>query len=290
VCNVLRAAVTGLEIETIAMETTGDRIRDRPLRECGGKGLFVKELDEALLEGRIDFAVHSLKDVPSELPPGIALASVPPRADARDALVSLAGHDLATLPDGARVGTSSPRRAAQLLAVAPRVRIEPLRGNVDSRLRKIVACELDATLLAVAGLGRLGVDPAPARAPALDADIFVPAPCQGALGLTVREDDHAAAKLLRVIEDPTSRAAADAERSAARALGGSCWLPVGVHAHVVAKRLRLVTFLFSADGRRTVRREAEDDARNAEALGRRVAEDVLAAGGREIVASLPGPA
>jgi hydroxymethylbilane synthase len=286
VCDLLRAVDPGLDVEVVALETTGDRIRDRPLRESGGKGLFVKELDEALCGGSIDCAVHSLKDLPSVLSEGVILAAVPARADARDALITVGGTALEGLRDGARVGTSSPRRAAQLLALRPSLQIEVLRGNVETRLRRVVAGEFDATLLAVAGLERLALELRPAVALPLDPETFVPAPGQGALGVTARDRDAAVLALLEKIEDASSRAAAEAERGAARALGGSCWLPVGAYARADAERVRLSAVLASPDGRRSIRRSGAGEAARAETIGRGVGEAILEAGGRDIVGAL----
>ena len=188
VCDMLCAALPGLDVHVVAMETSGDRIRDRPLRESGGKGLFTKELDEALFADAIDCAVHSLKDVPAKLPGGLVIAAVPARTDARDALINVGGRTLEELAEDARVGTSSPRRAAQLIAKRPHLRVESLRGNVETRLRKVLAGEVDATLLAMAGLERLALDLRPGAAVPLDPESFVPAPGQGALCVTARAD------------------------------------------------------------------------------------------------------
>jgi hydroxymethylbilane synthase len=286
VCELLHAVDPGLAIEVLALETSGDRIRDRPLRDSGGKGLFVKELDEALCAGAIDCAVHSLKDLPSVLSDGVVLAAVPTRADARDALVTVGGVSLETLADRARVGTSSPRRAAQLLALRPDLQIELLRGNVETRLRRVVGGEFDATLLAVAGLERLALELRPAVAVPLDPESFVPAPGQGALGVTAREGDADTLALLARVEDSCSRAAAEAERGAARALGGSCWLPVGAYARADAERVRLSAVLASPDGRRSIRRSGTGEAARAERIGRAVGDAILEAGGREIVGAL----
>jgi hydroxymethylbilane synthase len=286
VCDALQAVEPAIQFEVVALETSGDRIRDRPLRDSGGKGLFVKELDEALCAGAIDCAVHSLKDLPSILSDGVALAAVPARADARDALVTVGGVALEELAEGARVGTSSPRRAAQLLALRPDLEIELLRGNVETRLRRIVGGDFDATLLAVAGLERLALELRPAVAVPLDPETFVPAPGQGALGVTAREGDAETLRLLARIEDAPSRSAAEAERGAARALGGSCWLPVGAYARADTERVRLSAVLASPDGRRSIRRGGAGEAARAERIGRAVGEAILEAGGREIVDSL----
>jgi len=288
VCDLLRAAVPGLEVELFTMETSGDRIRDRPLRESGGKGLFVKELDEALLAGRIDCAVHSLKDVPSVLPDGVVLAAVPVRADARDALVTIGGHRLEDLADDARIGTSSPRRAAQLLAVRPRLRLDVLRGNIETRLRRILTGDFDATLLAMAGLQRLAIALRPAAAVPLDPVAFVPAAGQGALGFTARSEDERTLQVLSVIQDAASRDAVDAERAVARGLGGSCWVPVAAYARVEGESLHVIGVVASADGSRVVRRSASGERRHATEIGTGVADAILAGGGGDLVKALPG--
>ncbi|RMD82782.1 MAG: hydroxymethylbilane synthase, partial [Candidatus Dadabacteria bacterium] len=177
-CRLIERVSRGTVCEEVPIETTGDRVRDRPLKEAGGKGLFVKELDEALLDGRIDCAVHSMKDVPTVLPDGIVIAAVPAREDPRDLLVTRHGWGPRDLPERARLGTTSARRAAQLLAARPGLEVALLRGNVETRLRRLVAGDFDATFLAAAGLRRLGLDPSPARVVPLDPFEFVPAPGQ----------------------------------------------------------------------------------------------------------------
>ena len=286
----LRALDPSFAWEPVLVETTGDVILDAPLREAGGKGLFVKELDEALLDGRVDCAVHSLKDIPTELPEGIRIACVPARADPRDVLLSRDGVGLDSLLPGAVLGTTSLRRGSQLLAIEPRLRVELLRGNVETRLRRLVEGEFDMTLLAAAGLSRLGVDPAPATAVALEPFSFVPAPGQGALAITVRSDDDVTAARFGAIDDPISRRCVETERAAARVLGGSCHLPVAVHAVENGGELRVVGLVASPDGSRVVRDElvalAEDAVRLGERLGRRL----LEAGGGEIVAAVEADA
>ncbi|MGE3143151.1 MAG: hydroxymethylbilane synthase, partial [Hyphomonadaceae bacterium] len=221
------AAALGAAAETlpiIPITTTGDRIQDRRLIEAGGKGLFTKELDEALLDGRIDLAVHSMKDLPTRLPDGIALGAAPARADPRDAFICLSAARLEDLPAGARVGTASLRRQAQVLAARPDLTVLTLRGNVETRLRKIQAGEVDATFLALAGLQRLGLQ-AHARS-VLDVSAMPPAAGQGALAVTARADDAATLRLLQQIEDPMTRLEIEAERAFLAALDGSCRTPI----------------------------------------------------------------
>ncbi|MFP6625574.1 MAG: hydroxymethylbilane synthase [Deltaproteobacteria bacterium] len=277
----------GLSVELVPMLSSGDKARDRPLREVGGKGLFVKELDEGLLAGRIDLAVHSLKDVPTLLPAGIALASVPRRADARDVLISKEAWTPASIPATAVVGTSSLRRSSQLLALfaegnSPRITL--LRGNVETRLRRLAEGVVDATFLARAGLSRLAIDTSPALALDLDPFEFVPAPGQGALAIMVRSDDVETASLAAAIQDAHSRVAVDAERTLAHALGGDCNLPVGVYAEAGKDSIEMVAVVVSADGRRSVKRKVRGPGDQALGLAASMATEMLEAGAAEIVA------
>jgi hydroxymethylbilane synthase len=233
-----------LQIEEVHIVTSGDRIQDKPLTEIGGKGLFIKEIEEALLDGRADFAVHSIKDVPAELAPGLYIGAVPEREDARDALVGKL--DLTSLAAGARVGTSSLRRKTLLLQVRPDVEVVPLRGNVDTRLRKLDEGELDAIVLAYAGLKRLGLE---ARAlEVIDPDIMLPAIGQGALGIECREDDDAVRTLLGATDHAETHVRVDAERGFMAAVGGSCQLPVAAYAVRDGQELWLRGFVAEPDG------------------------------------------
>jgi len=234
----IAATAPGTEIELVPMRTSGDR-ETRPLREAGGKGLFVKELDEALLDGRVDVAVHSMKDVPTERPDGLALAALLPREDPRDAVVG-------DLKEGATVGTSSPRRRALLLSRRGDLRIVEFRGNVDTRLAKIAAGEVDATLLALAGLKRIGRADAASRV--LDADEFLPAPCQGAIGVECRADDAAVRAILAKVNDRDTEIRVAAERALMAALGGSCVSPVAALAEIDGARLTLRGQIANPDG------------------------------------------
>ena len=221
-------AQTPVTFEELQVVTTGDKIQDRPLSEVGGKGLFVKEIEEALLDGRAQLAVHSIKDVPSELPPGLMLACIPPRVDPRDVLVSPKFGDLASLPSGAIVGTSSLRRSIALRRLRPDLEIRPLRGNVDTRLSKVDAGDYDAIVLAAAGLARLGLTDRVTDA--LAPEIFVPAVGQGALGIECREDDLETRELLARVHDEESAICVEAERGVLRALVGDCKTPIAAHA------------------------------------------------------------
>ncbi len=236
----------------VVITTSGDRIQDRRLLEAGGKGLFVKELEEALLDGRIDCAVHSLKDVPAAQPDGLVLAAIPEREDPRDAFVSGLCGRLQDLPEGARLGTASLRRQAQALAVRPDLRIEMVRGNVDTRLAKLDRGEVDALLLAMAGLNRLGLH-GRAGEP-LDPQQAPPAPGQGALAIQTRADAAAASWLEALRHAPTALAVA-AERGALEALEGSCRTAMGAYASIGPDHLGLTVEALSPDGRYQVRRE-----------------------------------
>ncbi len=280
------AAGAGFDWELVEIVSTGDRIQDRPLRDAGGKGLFVKELDDALLGGDIDCAVHSMKDVPSELADGIRMSAVLERADPRDLLITRSGETPAGLPSGSVVGTTSLRRSAQLCAVNPGVRIEMLRGNVQTRLGRLLAGDFDATFLASAGLSRLGVDVEPAKAVALEPFDFIPAPGQGALAITTRADDTATADLLAAGDHGDSRAATEAERAFARVFGGGCHLPLGAYAVVKDGVLRLAGVVVEPDGSRSVRDEIDGSIDEAGELGRTLGERLLAAGAGEIVAAV----
>ncbi len=234
-------------IELVEIRTTGDRVQDRPLAELGGKGLFAKEIEEALLERRIDVAVHSLKDLPTWLPAGLTLAAVLPRADPRDALVTLDGlPDLGALPAGAVVGTCSLRRQAQLLLQRPDLRVVTLRGNVGTRLRRLAEGACHATLLAMAGLNRLELA---SRGQPLATEQMLPAVAQGAIGLEIRSDDGEAARLLAGVNDPASWLRVACERACLAALRGSCTTPVAVLADPIGSDLRLRALLVLPDGR-----------------------------------------
>lgn len=237
-------------VEIVAITTSGDRIADRPLAEFGGKALWTKELDSALLAGDVDFTVHSMKDVEVVRPPEIRLAAIRPRVYLEDKLIGASSLD--ELKEGAVVGTSSPRRAAQLLAARPDLKIVPIRGNVDTRLKKLDAGEVDATILSAAGLHRLRLDHVGTPIPF---DIMLPAPGQGALGIECRAEDTDCIHSLKPLDDAASRCAVIAERAFARALGGSCHSPVAALATVERMQLRLRAEILSSDGRERVRDE-----------------------------------
>jgi hydroxymethylbilane synthase len=272
--------------ELVPIVTSGDRLAEAKLAQIGGKGLFVKELEEALLDGRADLAVHSAKDLPAALPPGLVLAAFPPRGDPRDALIGrAAGARLAALPPGARVGTGSARRGSQLLALRPDLVQVPLRGNVDTRLRRLEERGLDAIVLACAGLERLGrADVIHER---IDPALLLPAVGQGTLALETRAGDPLAGALRATLDDPATRACLVAERAFLRALEGDCNVPLAAYAEPLAGgRLRLRALVASPDGRALVRGETEAPVADAEAAGSRVGRDVLARGGAAILARL----
>jgi hydroxymethylbilane synthase len=280
----LRARHPALRIETVGMTTKGDRVLDRPLAQVGGKGLFVKELELALEEDRADIAVHSLKDVPMELPHGFTLVTFGPREDARDAFVSVSAASLDELPAGAVVGTSSLRRECQLRSRYPALRFRPLRGNVNTRLAKLDAGEYDAIILAAAGLKRLGLE---SRIRAfLALETALPAIGQGILAVEYLSPRDAVAALLRPFEDVPTAAAAKAERALGLIVEGSCEVPVGAHARVTGGELALDGFIGMPDGSRIVRQQAAGPLAAAEGLGQDLGRRLLEAGGRQILATL----
>ncbi len=262
----------------LIIKTSGDRISAAALPEVGGKGLFTKEIEEALLDGRADVAVHSLKDLPTEMDPRLIIAAVPRREDVRDALV---GHTLATLPRGARVGTGSPRRAAQLRHLRPDLVVESIRGNVDTRLRKLDEGQYDAIVLAAAGLRRLGLGDRIAEY--LSPEIMCPAVGQGALGIQCRAGDSETIRRLGALDDAEARAEVAAERALLAALGGGCRVPIGGSARREGGMLRLTAVVASPDGRRVVRAVLEGAVSDPAALGREAARDLLARGAAQIL-------
>jgi hydroxymethylbilane synthase len=281
----LSARYPGTSVDLLGVTTQGDRILDRPLAAIGGKGLFIKELENALREGRADLAVHSLKDVPMSLPDGFVLAAISAREDPRDAFVSTRYDTLAALPAGAIVGTSSLRREAQLRERHPGLRIDALRGNVHTRLRKLDEGRYDAIILAAAGLKRLGLG---MRIRALlDPDDSLPAPGQGALAIECRTERVDLRSALAALADRGTTLATSAERAFSRALGGSCQTPLAAYAEWEEGRLWLRGLLASRDGREVMRGEMErdvDDVSDARALGSALADDFLQRGGHRLAA------
>jgi hydroxymethylbilane synthase len=275
-----------LDTSILGMTTEGDRKLGASLAKIGGKGLFVKELEEALAEGRADIAVHSLKDVPMHLPEGYTLAAILARADARDAFISAKFATLAALPAGARVGTSSLRRESQLRVRYPHILVEPLRGNVQTRLRKLDEGAYDAIILAAAGLKRLGLEQ---RLTAiLDAGEMLPAVGQGALAVECRSDRADLIALLKPLHDETTAACVWAERALSRALAGSCNVPLGGYAEITGEHLHLRGYVGSPDGSRHVSARIEGAPADAEALGIALAQQLKELGADSILSALDG--
>ena len=277
VAGLLREHGHTVEIEII--KTTGDKITDVALAKVGTKGMFTKEIEEALAEKRVDLAVHSLKDVPTELAPEFELAAIMKREDPRDAFISVKYSALDDLPRGARVGTSSLRRQCQLKAVRPDLEIFPLRGNVDTRLRKLESGEYDAIILAAAGVHRLGLDQHVRSR--ISADVMCPAVGQGALAIESRRDDAPTRALLGFLNDAATRTAIECERALLGALGGGCQVPIGAYAEQHGRRLKLRAMVGRPDGSQVLREEAQGD--NAEQLGREVAQTLLHRGADRIL-------
>ena len=273
-----RLAGHGIEARIEIIHTTGDRITNVPLSTLGAmtstKGLFTKELEEALLDGRIHLAVHSLKDMPTDLPAGLRLAAIPAREDARDAVI---GKTLDELPQGARVGTSALRRQAQLHALRPDLTIESIRGNVDTRLRKLDEGQFDAILLAAAGLRRLGWGDRISQY--FSVEEMCPAAGQGALAIETTDEFHQ----VDLLDDAEARAAITAERSLLRTLGGGCQVPIGAHATIAGGQLHLRAVVASADGAVIIRREGSGTVAQAADVGARLAEALIENGAREIL-------
>ncbi len=259
------------------VKTTGDLVLDRPLSEIGGKGLFTKELDRALMDRRIDLAVHSMKDLETWLPDGMAIGCILPRADVRDAFISFKVPALADLPEGARVGTASIRRKAQLLSMRPDLDIGVIRGNVQTRLGKLEAGEFDATFLAVAGLDRLGQ--LELATEIIEPDVFLPACAQGAVGITCRADDTETLGYLAALNDPASSTTVMCERALLDALDGSCRTPIAGLARLSGDRLVLKGMVFRPDGSEVLETAREGAAADAEAMGRDAGEELRARAG-----------
>jgi hydroxymethylbilane synthase len=276
-----RLVAEGHEVEVRVIRTSGDRLVRVPLASSGVKGLFVKELEEALDARAIEVAVHSFKDLPAELPPGLMIAAVPPREDPRDAYVSRDGTSFADLPPGARVGTSSLRRQSQLCALRPGLQMVPLRGNVDTRLRKLECGECDALVLAAAGLIRLGHSSRIEHY--FSPEQLCPAVGQGALAIETRDVDSRLAEIIASLDDPSTSAAVRAERSVLRRLGGGCAVPIAAYASTTGERLDIMGVVARADGGRLIRARLSGPKSDPDALGLALAEDLLRQGAREIL-------
>jgi hydroxymethylbilane synthase len=273
----------GAEIEIVIIRTSGDRLADVALADFGGKALFVREIEEALLDGRVDAGVHSLKDMPAELPDGLSLPAYPAREDPRDVLLTRSGGGLDELPRGARVATSSLRRRALLLARRPDLSIEPIRGNVDTRLRKLEEGLCDGLVMARAGLDRLGLKPEHAHLLAVEE--FLPAVGQGILGVEARSADGEIREALRGVDHAGTRMQAVAERAFLRRLGAGCHTPVAGHARLVGDSISIAGLVASVDGVTVLRGEVSGPGSQAEALGERLADDLLGRGARDLLAA-----
>jgi hydroxymethylbilane synthase len=281
VAALLRAAHPGLDVALVPMTTQGDRILDRPLANIGGKGLFIKELELAMAENRADIAVHSMKDVPSELPAGMLLAAMLPRADPRDAFVSLRHKDFASLPQGARVGTSSLRRQCQLKHSRPDLELVTLRGNVDTRLRKLEEQQYDAIILAAAGLVRLGLESRITQYFACEQS--VPAVGQGIIGIECRADDARNIAFVRALNDAAAWQCCLAERAFAQRLEGSCQSPIAGFATLDGEQLQLHAVIGSPDGREIYRGVQKGAVADAHAIGVALAETLLKDGAEQLL-------
>ena len=286
----LESALQDVTCQEEVIVTRGDKVLDKPLPIIGGKGLFTAELEEALRAGRVQAAVHSLKDLPTEMPTGLTIGAIPKRAEARDVLVSKGGFNLDSLPAAAVVGTSSLRRAAQILAQRPDLRIESIRGNVETRLRKLMEDQYDAVVFAAAGLLRLGLDAKVGHLMQyLPLSVMLPAPGQGALAIQCRADDKETLRLLAAIHDEATALAVTAERAFLSALGGGCSVPVGAYANAAVHGGRwtvsLTGLVAAPDGSNMIRLYGEGG--DAEALGQRLAKDALAQGAATLLTNDP---
>ena len=283
--GIIKAALEKLwpeiRFELQIIKTTGDKITGVPLAQVGGKGLFVKEIEDALLDGSADLAVHSMKDVPAALPEGLVIAAVPEREDPRDALIIRSGKTIGDLCHGALIGTSSLRRSAQMRAMRPDFEVRDLRGNVETRLRKLDEGQFDAIILAAAGLKRMGWQDRVTMY--MDPVEFVPAIGQGALGIEARSEDNSILSLLAPLDHPETAVAVSAERSLLKELEGGCQVPIGGHARLAGKIIELSGLVASLDGRQLFRAVRTAPMEDAVALGKRVAGELLDLGAKKIL-------
>lgn len=282
--RLITRSLPDIKIEISVIRTTGDRVADLSLSLIGGKEVFVKEIEEALLLKEIGIAVHSMKDLPSTLPVGLKIGAVAKRHDPRDALVSKQGIRFDELPKGARIGTGSVRRQAQLLYFRPDLQIIPIRGNVDTRLRKLRNDGFDGVVLALAGLERMGLESEIAEV--FSFDVLIPAPGQGAIAVECRGDDEEINQILLTINHEESEVATSAERSFLERLGGSCHVPVGCYAEVKEVRIKILGLIASPDGKNLIREDIEGSVQNHKSLGKELAERILLKGGEEILSNL----
>ncbi len=284
----IQAIAPDITVTLTRIQTSGDKIVDVPLAKIGGKGLFVKEIEEALLSGDIDFAVHSMKDVPTQLPDGLEILCVPPREDSRDALISRTGCSFQELPVGARVGSSSLRRQSQFLHARPDLRIEMLRGNLDTRLKKLKEGQFDAIILAAAGLRRLGWTEEITEY--LDPQLCLPAIGQGALGIEGRSNDQFVRSILSRLTHPPTQVAVTAERALLHRLEGGCQVPIAAYATLTNDQVHLEGLVASVDGKTVIRDAVQGTRAEAQVLGTRLAERLLARGADKILGEIYGRA
>ena len=284
ISDCLTSRYPGLEVELLKIKTKGDKILDVPLAKVGGKGLFVKEIEESLLDGRAHLAVHSMKDVPTELPDGLVVGVIPPREEATDSLLSVKYDGLDGLPQGALVGTSSLRRQSQLAALRPDLKIESLRGNLDTRVQKLLDGQFDAIVVATAGLNRLGLS-AP-RMAVLGPPAFLPAVAQGALGIEYREADTEVKDMLQFLNHEPTKQQVLAERGFLTGLDGGCQVPIAAWSVIEGQTLTLTGFVADVDGSRPIRLQTSGPVATAWDLGMDLARQVLDAGGGEILAEV----
>ena len=270
-----------LKVLLIKIKTTGDKIQDAPLAKIGGKGLFVKEIEEALLQKRVDLAVHSIKDVPTQFPEGLHLSVITKREDPRDIFISKRGTKLKELPQGAKIGTSSLRRQAQLLHYRSDFELVPLRGNLDTRLKKLKTMNLDGVVLALAGVKRLGLEEKVTEI--ISTDISLPAIGQGALGIETRQDDREIEEQIRFLNDRDSWIAVSAERSFLKKLEGGCQVPIAAFARTAGATLQIDGLVGTIDGKRILREQVEGRVEEAESLGTKLADILLSKGARAIL-------
>ncbi len=269
----------GYSVELVLITTTGDKILDAPLAKIGGKGLFVKEIEEALLRGDIDLAVHSLKDVPMVLPEGLTLGAITEREEPFDVLISRDGRGLQELPEGAKVGTSSLRRQVQIKRKRPDLRVETLRGNVDTRLRKLEEGLYDAIVLAYAGVKRMGFEERVSQV----LEDFIPAVGQGSLAIEIRQEDQRVYEAIASLDHRESRIRAECERAFLRELQGGCQVPIGAYAWIENEKLKLKAFISDLEGKRFLEGVEEGDLHQAEQVGKKLARRLLEEGGKEIL-------
>ncbi len=277
-----------ITVELLKIKTTGDKIQDVPLAKVGGKGLFVKEIEEAILEGRIDIAVHSMKDVPTEFPEGLHISCISRREDPRDVLLTESGKVFSELPEGAKIGTASLRRQAQLLSRRPDLNVVSIRGNLDTRIRKLTELGLDAIILAGAGIRRLGWSGRITEY--LDPDICLPAIGQGALGIEARIDDRVTNEVISFLNDEDTSVAVRAERALLKRLEGGCQVPIAAYGVIEGQRLFLTGLVASTDGRKLIKDSMEADAGDCVSVGVELAERLLDMGAWDILKEIYGTA